>query len=185
MEIAILSTLLVAAAIMAVRVSWIWFTWRGDRLVTCPETRQPVGVALDLRHVIKHGAVTAPGPHVPALRLRTCTRWPERQDCGQECLAQIEAAPEGCLVRNILTDWYEGKDCAICGKAIGEIHWADHRPALLNPESRTVAWAGIPPETLPQVLETHAPVCWNCHIVQTFCREHPKLVVDRSRPARM
>ena len=26
---------------------------------------------------------------------------------------------------------------------------------------------------------THLPVCWNCHIAESFRREHPELVVDR------
>ena len=30
---------------------------------------------------------------------------------------------------------------------------------------------------------THFPVCWDCLIVETFCRAHPELVVDRSRVA--
>jgi hypothetical protein len=180
METAILIGLLLVTALVAVRLGWIWFTSRGDRLVTCPETHQPVGVTLDAKQAVLTGI-----GHAPALRLSTCTRWPERQDCGQQCLAQIEAAPEGCLVRSILTRWYAGKDCAICGKTIGEIHWADHRPALLSPELRTVAWPEVKPENVPSVLETHSPVCWNCHIVQTFCREHPDMVVDRSRSARL
>ena len=178
MDTAILIGLLALAALTAVRLGWVWFTWHGDRLVTCPETRQPVGVALDM----KHTAWTAAGFRSPSLHLRTCTRWPERQDCGQECLAQIETAPEGCLVRNILTQWYAGKNCAICTKPIGEIHWVDHRPALLDPEGRTVEWGQVRTEALPQTLETHAAVCWNCHIVHTFCHEHPDMVVDRSRP---
>ena len=105
MGTAILVALLVLAVMVAGRLSWLWFTWQGDRLVTCPETRQPAGVALDVKHAVKHTvkhAVIGIG-RVPALRLQTCTRWPERQDCGQECLAQVESAPDGCLVRNILT----------------------------------------------------------------------------------
>lgn len=26
---------------------------------------------------------------------------------------------------------------------------------------------------------SHQPVCWNCHIVQTFRREHPEMIVER------
>jgi hypothetical protein len=180
METAILSVLLALAAFMSARLLWLWYTCRGDRLVTCPETSQPVGVALDVKHAAWTGIGQAPG-----LRLRSCTRWPERQDCGQACLGQIEAALDGCLIRNILAHWYANKNCAICGKSIGEIHWADRRPALLSPERRTVEWSQVQPETVPAVLETHAPVCWNCHILQTFRNEHPELVVDRSRPFRL
>jgi hypothetical protein len=115
--------------------------------------------------------------------LRDCSRWPERQGCGQECLKQIELSPDGCLVRHILGGWYEGKNCAICRKPFGEINWADHKPALLSPHGKNVEWAEIRAETVPDVLATHAPVCWNCHIVRTFCQQHPDLVLDRSRPA--
>jgi hypothetical protein len=133
-------------------------------------------VALDIGRVAWSGV-----GRTPDLRLESCSRWPERQGCGQECLRQIESAPEDCLMRNILKHWCEGKTCAVCGKPLGQIHLADHKPALLNPEHSTVEWGQIRPETVPAVLETHAPVCWNCHIVQTFCREHPEMVVDRSR----
>ena len=67
------------------RLGRVWLRYRGDRLVTCPETRQPVGVALDVRHAAWSGL-----GHAPSLRLETCSRWPERRDCGQECLRQIE-----------------------------------------------------------------------------------------------
>src|SRR5205807_9486629 len=80
--------------------------YRGKRLVTCPETRQPAGVDVDVRHATL-SAITGP----PDLRLKACSRWPERQDCGQECLLQIELSPEDCKVRNILTNWYEDQDC--------------------------------------------------------------------------
>src|SRR4030095_13851768 len=70
---------------------------RGTRVVTCPETRKPVAVRLD-RHLAASTAMTGD----TELRLKSCTRWPERADCGQECLAQIEASPEGCRARRML-----------------------------------------------------------------------------------
>jgi hypothetical protein len=183
MRIAVLIVLVLAAG-MAGRLFWAWLSWRGRRMVTCPETKQPAGVAIDVKHVVKHAAWTPLG-RPPDLRLEICSRWPERQGCGQECLTQIEAAPEGCLVRNILGGWYAGKRCAVCGNEIGEIHWADHKPALLSPDGLTVEWEQVPTERIPDVLQTHAPVCWNCHIVQTFCHNHPELVVDRARSSRL
>jgi len=36
-------------------------------------------------------ATTALGD--PELRLKGCSHWPEREQCGQECLSQIESAP--------------------------------------------------------------------------------------------
>ena len=162
---------LVLRAVIAAYVKY-----RGVRLVTCPENKEPAGVELDTLHAAFQGT-----PRVPHLRLKECTRWPERKDCGQMCLAQIEAAPEDCLVRNILTKWYEGKDCAYCGKPLGEIHWADHKPAMLNAEGITVEWNEIRPEKVPGVLATHRAVCWNCHMNETFRRKFPELVVDRVR----
>jgi hypothetical protein len=148
--------------------------YRGTMLITCPETTAPEAVVVDWRHAASTGLLGA-----PELRLADCTRWPERQGCGQMCLQQVEAAPESCLVKGILTHFYEGKACAICERPFGEIHWHDHKPALLDKEKRTLEWSEVPPQTLHEVLETHRPVCWNCHIAQTFRREHADLVTDR------
>jgi hypothetical protein len=150
--------------------------YRGKRVITCPETRLPAGIEVDATHA----AITAAVSH-PDLRLKSCSRWPEREDCGQECLLQVELSPEACLVRNLLTGWYDGKYCVSCGKKMGALHRLDHRLALLTPEDKTVEWSEIPAEEVPGALTTHYPVCWDCHIVQTFCREYPDVVVDRSR----
>jgi len=118
------------------------------------------------------------GKHV-RIHLDQCSCWPEREHCGQECLSQIENDPQGCSVWGIAQQWYRGRACAYCRKPIDKIHWHDHRPALLSPENRTVQWSEIPAEKLPEVFETHLPVCWSCHIAETFRREHPEHVVDR------
>ncbi len=152
-----------------------WLRFRGKRVIVCPETGKPAAVEVDAGHA----ALTAL-PH-PVLRLESCTRWPERKGCGQVCLDQIEASPEDCLVVNMLTRWYQERSCAYCGKPFETIHWHDHKPALLNPDGRTVTWAQVPPEQVPEVLKTHRPVCWNCHGAETFRREHPDLVTDRPR----
>jgi hypothetical protein len=155
-----------------------YFKLRGKRLVTCPETQESAAVELDAARLARGATFGA-----PLLRLSECSRWPERQGCGQECLRQIEAAPQGCLVRRIVADWYAGKTCVICGKPVDVAEqWVGHVPALLNPEKKTIYWDKIAPERLPEVFQTHSPVCWSCHIAETFRRVHPELVVDR--PAR-
>ncbi len=154
-----------------------WRKYRGKRLVTCPETGRPVAVDID----VGHAALSMLLGNPPDLRLSNCTRWPERRDCGQGCLSQIEAAPEDCLVRNLLARWYAGKKCVLCGKALDHLDWLHHRPALMSPERITYEWRDIPPETLPQVLGTYQPICWDCHIAESFRREFPDLVTDRSR----
>jgi hypothetical protein len=75
-----------------------YLKWRGERIITCPENQRPAGVLVNTRHVL---LMTLEGKS--DLRLKSCSRWPERKDCGQECLRQIEAAPEDCLVSQIPT----------------------------------------------------------------------------------
>jgi hypothetical protein len=87
-------------------------------------------------------------------------------------------------MRRIRANWYEGKTCAFCGKPFGEINLTDHKPALLNLGGQTVRWGGIPPEEIYDALTTHLPVCWDCHVAETFRREHPEMVVERPRRKR-
>jgi hypothetical protein len=154
-----------------------YLTFRGTRVITCPETGAPAAVEVDAQHAARTAAHGEPD-----LRLTSCSRWPERQGCGQECLKQVEAAPADCLVRVIVTRWYAGKSCALCGKPVGEINWLTHEPALLSPERRTIEWGEVSPEQLPAVLATHRPVCWGCHLAEAFRQEHPELVVQRPWP---
>jgi hypothetical protein len=162
------------AAWGAYRLVRIWFRYRGQMVVTCPESHRPAGVTVDARHA----ALTPPGK--PAeLRLSTCSRWPERAGCGQECLSQIAASPENCLVRSILAKWYEGKVCASCGQPFGEIDWGERKPGLLTADKVTVDWSQVRAESLHEVLETALPVCFACHMANTLVREHPELAVER------
>jgi hypothetical protein len=157
-----------------------FFDFRGKRIVTCPETHKPVAVNVDAKQAALGAFLSE-----PTLRLNQCSRWPERQDCGQECLQQVEADPENCLVWNIVSKWYEGKRCVFCHKHVALQH-LDHAPALLGPDYETVEWNQVRTERLPEVLRTHRPVCWNCHIAMHFRHVHPELVVDREpEPRRM
>jgi hypothetical protein len=164
-----------AIARAARRMGRAFLKFRGTRVVVCPETGEYVAVEVDARHA----AATA-ASHEPELVLTKCTRWPERADCHQDCVRQIEHAPGDCLVRSMLTEWYAGKSCAFCGKTFDVIHWTDHKPALMTPDRRIIEWAEVPPEKVPYALATHRPVCWNCSIAETFRMEHPELVTDRN-----
>jgi hypothetical protein len=180
---AVLSLALVAALSV---VSWTgiktYRRFRGKMLVTCPETHGPAGVSVDARR-----AALTDLTGEPVLRLTACTRWPEREGCDQACLAQIERSPEGCLVRTMLTDWYARRSCALCGRDFPHVDsydhtavwWYDKKPALRSPDGRTVEWHEIAVETLPEVLETHHPLCWDCLIVDKLHRTHPELVTVR------
>ena len=159
----------------------VYFTFRGNRLVSCPENHRPAAVRLAAGKAAL-GAIAGD----QQLGLSACSRWPERQGCPQECLAQIEEAPKACLVSTIINRWYQGQVCVYCHTSFGEIQWHDHAPALLNREHKTVQWNEIHAENLHDALGTHRPVCWSCHMAETFRREHPELVVDRtSSPLRM
>ena len=151
-----------------------YFSFRGKRLVTCPETHKTEAVDVAAKE-----AGLGVFLNEPTILLKECSRWPERQDCGQDCLQQIEADSQNCLVWNIVSQWYEGKKCVFCRKPIGSLHQWDHAPALLGPDFRTCEWKNVRPEELPQVFSTHQPVCWNCHVTESFRRLHPELVTDR------
>jgi hypothetical protein len=153
-----------------------YFTFRGKRLVTCPETHKSEAVDVAARKA----ALTALFGE-PTLRLDRCSRWPERQDCGQECLQQAETDPDNCLLWNIVSDWYEGQRCVYCHKPFERLQHLDHPPALMRVDHTTIAWDQFPPEQLPGIFSTLNPVCWNCHIAETFRRVHPELVIDRHR----
>lgn len=152
-----------------------YLKYRGKRIITCPATGKPAAVEVDASHAALTAAIRNPG-----VRLKSCSRWPEREDCGQECLLQVELSPEDCLLRHMLTSWYAGKHCVSCGKEFGEITWLDRKPALLSLEGETVEWGELTPEKVPDALATHFPVCWDCHITESFCRQYPALIVDRS-----
>jgi hypothetical protein len=108
-----------------------YFTYRGKRLITCPETLTEE--AVDVAAGKAAAEVFVGGSR---LRLEECSRWPERRDCGQECLQQIVADPDNCLIWNIVSNWYEGQRCVYCHKRFGPLHHLDHVPALLGPDRK-------------------------------------------------
>jgi hypothetical protein len=174
--LAVIFVLVIGAAVFGIAmVFYSYLRYRGQRLVTCPETLKPAAVHVNLGNVARKAAIGK-----EQVRLDQCSRWPERQNCGQECLGELQADPGSCLVWNIVGAWYKGKSCAYCQKPFVEMHWHDRHPALLAPDRTAKQWNGIPAEKLPEVFETHLPICWNCYIAETFRREHPELVLNRS-----
>jgi len=172
----IIAALIVAAIYFGIRY-FVRASQRfsGERVIICPETGRQAMVEIDT----KHAAITSLFGQTD-LRLENCARWPIKQDCGQECLLQFDVATDECLVRSVLEKWYRNKNCAFCERSFAEISMVDHKPALLNAEGVTVEWQQIPLAAVTEVMSTCLPVCWNCHVAQSFRREHPELVVDRS-----
>jgi len=177
----IIASVVVIAIVLfrVIQATQAYYTYRGRWLVKCPETQQTAAVGVEARKA----AATALWGN-PTLRLDQCSRWPERQNCGQQCLQQIETDPDHCLVWNIVSRWYEGQTCALCHKRFGRLKHLDHPPALMDADRKTTEWQEVRPEELAGILATYRPVCWDCHVTETFRRLNPELVVYRDRSAR-
>jgi hypothetical protein len=146
---------------------------RGPRVVTCPETGRPAVVAFDVRHAIASGL----GERAARLRLRACSRWTERGPCSEPCMC--EAAAPASTPRAIVEETMKGQPCAFCRKPIEQVAFLDHYPALLQSDGTTIAWPDVPLERLRDSIQSQRPVCWNCHVTETFRRSYPELVTDR------
>jgi len=173
-----IAALVVAAIYFGIK-HFVWASTKfgGERVIICPETGKQAMVELDVQRAAISSLIGQTN-----LRLESCWRWPMNQNCGQECLLQLDMADDSCLVRSVLEKWYRDKECAFCARPFEKIDLIDHKPALLNPEGISVEWSEIPVAALTEAMATYLPVCWNCHIAQSFQREHPDLVVDRSLP---
>jgi len=78
--------------------------YRGMRSVTCPETLKPCAVEVDARRA----ALTTVLSH-PEVRMKSCSRWPDRENCGQECVLQIQILPFDSSLRETLSCWNAGR----------------------------------------------------------------------------
>lgn len=176
-SIALLLVVVVAAATVYLAVPYLlraYLRYRGTRTVTCPETHLNAVVEIDA----KHAAITSVVAKTE-LRLADCSRWPSNQNCGQECLIQLEGVPPDCVVRSVLTKWYRGKACVYCAKHFEDVHFYDHKPAVQNAAGILLDWGKVNMRDLDETLVSSMPVCWDCYITQTFKLEHPDLVVYR------
>src|SRR5215831_1041472 len=111
----------------------------GERVIICPETGKQAMVELDVRRAAFSSLLGQTD-----LQLENCWRWPMKQNCGQECLLQLDVGDEHCLVRSVLEKWYRDKECAFCQRSFEKVELIDHQPALLNPEGVTVEWKQVP-----------------------------------------
>jgi hypothetical protein len=172
-----LIAIIAIAAALGFGIRWLvrsFSKYRGSRIVTCPETKKPAIVEVDSLHASLTSTVG-----LPDIRLEECSRWPIKEQCGQECLIYLDVEPKRCLVSGVLMRWYSDKKCVYCRKVFSELHWVDHRPALLSPDGKLAGWNEVNPDKLRNVLETYAPVCWDCYIAQKFRLDHPDRVVFR------
>lgn len=71
---------------VALALGRVYLRTRKPRTVTCPADNRPAVVALDVRHAITTRILAD-----CSLRAQSCSFWPEKCGCGQECLRQIQA----------------------------------------------------------------------------------------------
>lgn len=55
--------------------------FRNPRMLSCPETSGKAEVGIDAPHAALTSALGT-----PSLRVKTCSLWPERERCKQDCL---------------------------------------------------------------------------------------------------
>jgi hypothetical protein len=133
-----------------------YFRNRGRLAAVCPESHAPVNIEVDNNY-----AFWTALRGVEHSRLKSCTRWPEKGDCGQECLAQVEPSPEN--VEKLMLKWYKGKTCAICARAITPPDWRRSRLAWLDEQHKLIELRQVNLSQLQTALATMRPLCWTCH----------------------
>ena len=151
----------------------LYVKFRGKRIVTCPETHEPVSTEVNAALAAGTWLVTQPRFVVTA-----CSRWPERAGCDQACAPQIEADAEGTRVRDIVTHWYTERTCVYCAKPIDDIGGLVN-PALLTSDGELREWVDVAAEDLPQYLASAVAVCATCELAEDFRRRFPERVSDR------
>jgi len=83
-----------------------------------------------------------------------------------------------------LKEFFEGKQCADCGRPIAPVRAFELRPGLMNAKTHeAISWDDIPDANLSSTLETHVAICSNCAVLETVRTKRPDLVVDRHRHA--
>ena len=129
---------------------------RGRQSVKCPDSGHRADVEVDRKFAF--WSALRGEEHT---RLESCSRWPEKSECGQECLAQIEPSPEN--IERTLAKWYEGKSCAICARALAPADWQRSRLAVLNEQQQLFELRQLRLEEFALRLEHMQPLCWTCH----------------------
>jgi hypothetical protein len=175
------ASLFIALLILAVLLVYLviaartWTEVRGARLVVCPETQQPVAVQVDVGH-----AVASALWEQPDLRVTSCSRWPERQDCDQPCVRQIERAPSETRPKTIASHFFARQRCAICTEKIAPLGAFTLQPGFMNPATRRVArWDDVPPRDLPRAVADWRPLCANCTLSESLRQDFPDRVTER------
>lgn len=173
--------LFIALLVIAVLVVYLvialrtWSRIHGTRVVVCPETQNPAAVNVDIGH-----AVASAVWEKADIRLSSCSRWPEREDCEQPCVHQIETMASETSPKIIATHFFSTQRCSICTRPIAPPSAVTLQPGFMDPVTHKVeSWNEIPPQELPQAIATRRPLCSNCTLAESFRQRFPDKVTDR------
>lgn len=147
------------AAIATFAVLTLHYRRPNKQVIICPETLNSVEVEIDRAHEL-HSLLR----DKKETRLKSCTRWPERSNCDQDCVAQIEAGPA--VVDRILSKWYGGRNCAICAMPLARNDFQRGRAAALDRDGALVELRDMNWNEFPMNLERFDPICWKCHATE-------------------
>lgn len=157
---------LVFAVVLMVYAGIAIATWRrlrGSRVVTCPETRHPAGVTVDLGHALATAVWEAAD-----VRVESCSCWPERQGCDEGCVPQLETDGAATRPRAIATRFFEHRTCAICLRRIEPLRHGARQPGFMNRVTRqAVPWDQVPPQDLPDAVTRHHALCPDCTFAES------------------
>jgi hypothetical protein len=174
-----LFVLLLIAIVLAVYAGIALVTWkryRGTRVVTCPETKRPASVRID----VGHAAATAVWERAD-VKLACCSRWPEREGCDEACVPQILEGQDETRVKIMAEHFFAGKRCAICQHEIAPVHAGTLQPGLLRPVTHeAAAWDEIAAADLPDAFTARRAICANCTVAESFRHRFPDRVVERA-----
>ncbi len=126
------------------------------RTLVCPETHEPVTVKVDVAHRLKSTLTNR-----EELRLKSCSRWPDRKRCDEDCLLQIELHPEH--LKRILHRWYEGKTCPVCHRGLSDTDYKQGRIAAFGSNGKMLSGTELPLNELSARISDYRPVCWDCY----------------------
>ena len=172
----IVSLIFIVIASIGIGVLYVrsWREFRGQRVLTCPETQRPVAAEINAARAARGALVDN-----PRFVITSCSRWPEKAGCDQACAAQVEASPRETLARSLVRLWFDDHPCVYCGKAITDLGNEKVMPALRGPDGKLREWNHVSPEELPELFRNAVAVCPICDLVESFRSDFPDLVTER------
>ena len=96
----------------------------------------------------------------PGLRMESCSRWLDFQDCSRSCMPQVQFSAEG---PNAFAARYRGETCAQCGSGLIEDDWYKSRLAVLETNTGVLEVSGVVRPSFFSIPENRRPICSACY----------------------